>query len=416
MRRASEVDAAIVGESARWGHARRATPFKREVEWLAEQRWLRDTYWKANHPQALQRFKNVALYPVVVAPAFTQHGGRVERSFEFSITAPAGTVYFTLDGRDPRLPSGAVSPAALVADEGEPLAVEEAMTVKARALQGSTWSPLTEAYFFPDIPLRITEVMYHPAPPAEPGFPADDYEFIELQNIGDTTLELGGIRLAGAVEFDFSRGAVSSLAPGKMLVVVKYVDAFAERYDARRIAIAGNYQGELRNSSERVLLLGPAGEPLHDFRYSDLWYPETDGEGYSLVIREVLGDPASWTDPAGWRPSGAFGGSPGIDESGGPRPDGLQGSGDLNQDGELNLSDPVSLLTHLFIDARAATLPCGAEMTEGGNTALLDANGDNTVDLTDAVHLLSYLFLGGPGHALGTGCRPVEDCPDGCGG
>src|SRR6266545_3015499 len=206
MPRASEVDAAIVGESARWGDARRATPFKREVEWLAEQRWLRDTYWKANHPQALQRFKNVALYPVVVAPAFTQHGGRVERSFEFSITAPAGTVYFTLDGRDPRLPSGAVSPAALVADEGEPLAVEEAMTVKARALQGSTWSPLTEAYFFPDIPLRITEVMYHPAPPAEPGFPADDYEFIELQNIGDTTLELGGIRLAGAVEFDFSRG------------------------------------------------------------------------------------------------------------------------------------------------------------------------------------------------------------------
>src|SRR6266540_1922476 len=230
----------------------------------------------------------------------------------------------------------------------------------------------------------------------------DDFEFIEVQNVGEKSLDLRGIRLAGAIEFDFSSGAVPSLAPGRMAVVVRYRDAFTERYDARGIAIAGEYGGELRNSSERVFLLGPAGEPIHDFRYSDQWYPETDGEGPSLVIRDVLGDPAAWTDRAGWRPSAKAGGSPGVDESGGPIPGGRQVGGDINQDGELNLSDPVGLLTLLFIDG-TSPLPCDGPLTGGGNLPLLDANNDGSVDLTDAVQLLAYLFLGGPAHSLGAG-------------
>jgi hypothetical protein len=181
------------------------------------------------------------------------------------------------------------------------------------------------------------------------------------------------------------------------------------------IAIAAEYEGELRNSGERVLLSGPAGEPIHDFRYSDLWYPETDGEGHSLLIRDVLDDPSKWTDPAGWRPSAKAGGSPGIDESGGPKPTGLQVGGDINQDGELNLSDPVGLLTLLFIDG-TAPLPCDGPLTGGGNLPLLEANADASVDLTDAVHLLAYLFLDGPAHPLGPGCGPIADCRDACGG
>ncbi|MCA9266679.1 MAG: CotH kinase family protein, partial [Planctomycetales bacterium] len=78
--RAAEIDHAIVAESARWGDARRSTPYRREVEWLADEAWM-DLYWEENHPIAIQRFRNVGLYPTVDAPTFSQHGGPIRAGF-----------------------------------------------------------------------------------------------------------------------------------------------------------------------------------------------------------------------------------------------------------------------------------------------------------------------------------------------
>lgn len=61
MRRAREIDQAIVAESARWGDTKRSVPYTREKEWLAQQEWLRTTYWPQNHALALERFRNVGL-------------------------------------------------------------------------------------------------------------------------------------------------------------------------------------------------------------------------------------------------------------------------------------------------------------------------------------------------------------------
>ncbi len=53
--------------------------------------------------------------------------------------------------------------------------------------------------------LRVTEVMYHPAPPQMPGnYVDDDYEFVELKNIGVDTLDLAGVKVADGVLYDFS--------------------------------------------------------------------------------------------------------------------------------------------------------------------------------------------------------------------
>lgn len=112
-RRASEIDRAIVAESARWGDAREHPPIKRETKWLAEQQWMQKPggFWDRNHPRAIQRFRNAGLYPAIDAPAISPPGG----------VAVAGTVllfeaehpvYFTLDGSDPRAPDGSVSPQA----------------------------------------------------------------------------------------------------------------------------------------------------------------------------------------------------------------------------------------------------------------------------------------------------------------
>jgi CotH protein/concanavalin A-like lectin/glucanase superfamily protein/lamin tail-like protein/Fn3 domain-containing protein/chitobiase/beta-hexosaminidase-like protein len=409
--RADEVDRAIVGESARWGDAKRAVPYRREVEWLEEQRWIQDVYWKGIQPIAVERFKRVGLYPEVAAPVLNRFGGRISAGFELTLSAPAGKIYYTLDGPDPQLESGAVAPSALPAS-GAAIPLDRPTTVRARALDAGQWSALVEASFFIDVPLRITEIMYHPAhPPAGDLTPDEEFEFVELQNVGREVLDLRGLHLAGAVEFEFASGSITRLAPGRMVVVARNLEAFKSRYGA--IETAGIYSGELKNSQGTLRLVGPSGENLLEVRYSDAWYPETDGSGPSLVIRDALGDPESWGERASWRASARPGGSPGADESGGPPASGFRLGGDSNQDGALDLSDPIGLLALLFLGSSLEP-PCPGEIESEGNLAVLDANGDGVVDLSDPIWLLGYLFLGGPPHARGPDCAPVAGCSDAC--
>lgn len=59
-------------------------------------------------------------------------------------------------------------------------------------------------------------------------------------------------------------------------------------------------------------------------------------------------------------------------------------NGDVNGDGEINMSDPTALLDYLF--------------NGGGNACpeASDVNGDGAVNLSDATYLLDFLFQGGP--------------------
>jgi hypothetical protein len=94
---------------------------------------------------------------------------------------------------------------------------------------------------------------------------------------------------------------------------------------------------------------------------------------------------------------------------------GVQKPGDENQDGSLNISDPVSLLNHLFSGTNPA-LPCGdGTLDDPANLAILDLNGSGAIDLSDPIHALNFLFSGGPPPAMGRYCLWVRGCPAGCG-
>jgi hypothetical protein len=296
------------------------------------------------------------------------------------------------------------------ASEGVPIA--STTTVKARALVDGAWSALNEATFVVDTPLRITEILYHPLSEDGDGFEEAEYEFVELQNVGATPIDLSRTSLEGGIEFDFAESAVKTLPPGGIIVVVKDPRAFALRYPEAVGAVAGQFRGRLDNLGDYLVLRGPAGEALLDFDYDDDWYPETDGTGRSLAIVDATLDPSTWGDPASWKPSAFPLGSPGVDESAGLQ--GLQIPSDINQDAHLDISDGVSLLGHLFLGA-IPVLPCGGGTSEEtANRTLLDANGDGGVNLSDAIYVLNYLFLGGTPPALGPGCVRIPGCPDAC--
>ncbi|MDB4766925.1 lamin tail domain-containing protein, partial [bacterium] len=126
---AAEIDTAIIGESLRWGDAKRSTPQTRQV-WLNALDDLRDNYLPARIPVVLQQFRetiaqykdsngnytinvDAPLLPSVDAPEFLidnqrQHGGQINVGDELSVDAE-DLVYYTTDGSDPRLVGGGVS-------------------------------------------------------------------------------------------------------------------------------------------------------------------------------------------------------------------------------------------------------------------------------------------------------------------
>ena len=260
-------------------------------------------------------------------PLIAQEGGMINSPVELGIAPPAfplnTTVYYTLDGTDPRLPGGGISSSARaysgsISISNNTHIIARSHNPNHRNLTGaghppisSPWSGPSEVNFYRSLPLlRITEIMYHPAPFEGSANAADEFDYIELTNIGDAPLNLNGFRIRGGIDFDFGPGGLA-IYGHQSVVVVANTNAFVSRYGNARV-ILGVYNGQLSNAGERLVLEGPLREPIHDFTYSDEWYPTTDGAGFSLVIRDPDANPGTWGAAANWRPSAAPGGSPGL--------------------------------------------------------------------------------------------------------
>ena len=330
--RAAEIDRAIVAESARWGDAKSGTPKTRDNDWLPAVESLLNSYFPSRTGIVLNQLKSyddggtsLPLYSSVTAPTFHvngsyQHGGSMRIGDTLTITAPAGTIYYTLDGSDIYLPGGARNPDA-IAYTGA-VTLDRSMHVKARVWTGSAWSALTEATYYGDVApsLRISEIMYHPADPTPAeiaaGFDDDGlFEFIEVRNIDSDPLPIGGVRFSDGIDFTFPDIVLP--AHGRA-VVVKDRDAFEFRYGTGAAVIAGEYDGQLDNGGERITLDSPLGGFVHDFRYRDGWFDHTDGGGFSLTVRDAGQELALWDVKEGWRASHAPGGSPGGGDVGAP--------------------------------------------------------------------------------------------------
>ena len=183
--RLAEIDGAIRGESARWGHIRASVhasavnvPYKRS-DWLTRKDRLlvsetgsgpsllsnRWNLLMAPSPAA-GSFRTELLYPAVAAPDFNTYNSSVPAGFALvlSHTNGSGVLYFTTDGTDPRVyGTGAVAPGAQAYTV--PIILNGFSRVRARVLSGGIWSALTEADFYPSqdlTKLLITEIMYHP--------------------------------------------------------------------------------------------------------------------------------------------------------------------------------------------------------------------------------------------------------------
>ena len=148
--------------------------------------------------------------------------------------------------------------------------------------------------------LRISEIMYDP-------IGGSDLEYIELENIGDESLNLAGIRFTGGIGFDFPN---MILNPNEFVLVVRDYDAFSAFY-GNGLNVAGEYSGKLSNGGERLRLeIEILNAGIHDFEYDD-WFRAADGAGFSMNFNDTSLSPTAWSQKENWAPSLSINGSPG---------------------------------------------------------------------------------------------------------
>jgi hypothetical protein len=301
-----QIDRAIVGESARWGDTRYTdNPIDRD-DWLRAQNDIL-ALMDGNAARLISLAREADYYPAIDPPVFNQQGGQVESEFNvtMSMAQGAGDIYYTIDSTDPRESvTGAVAPSAQLY-QGRFGLTGDTTPVKARVLVGNTWSALNEAVFRVvegQDQVRITEIMYNPAG-------GNNYEFIELKNVGTTALDLSNMSFEG-IDFDFPP-QTDLLPPGEFVVLVSNASVFAERYPS--VPVAGVYDGQFSNGGELIRLLNATGQVMASVAYDDDngWPISPDGRGDSLVFTTPYGDPHN---PQSWRASINVNGSPGSNE------------------------------------------------------------------------------------------------------
>ena len=246
--------------------------------------------------------------PDLAPPTFNQNGGEVVAGFLLNMAAATGAIYYTTDGTDPRAPGGAVAPSAMLYSSS--VLIEQTTHVIARARDGSLWSALPAEATFNianyATDMRITEIMYNPREnmPTN-GIDNDEYEFIELRNVGGATLDLTGYYFTG-IDYTFPAG--STVGPGQYIVLAHNPVEFSNRYAS--VAVYDTYWGRLRNSGEKVRLRNSDGNTVISVEYNDdpPWVLSPDRAGYSLVNANPDGDPDAAEN---WRASANIDGSPG---------------------------------------------------------------------------------------------------------
>ena len=204
------------------------------------------------------------------------------------------------------------------------ISLDESATVKSRVLdQFGNWSALTEAYFSTQPTLKaadvaITEIHYRPLPPTTDAELAittkrNAFEFIELANLADHTIDLTGATFTQGIRFQFPE---ILLEVGSRVVVVRNRAAFDSRYGGHPdIHVAGSFARDtkLSDTGETLTFASASGDVLTSFRYNDRepWPEMADGEGASLNFHPSKD--ATPQNPIHWSASLDPNGTPGSE-------------------------------------------------------------------------------------------------------
>lgn len=327
LKRAAEIQMAIVAESARWGDTFNSQAKTRDDDWQPEiDKMVRD-FFPERSDIVIDQLVAADLFNYISPPKFEVDGNLLNSSkiyfdqsaqVKISTSNTGSEIYITLDGSDPREQGGKVSSSAQLIENGKQFDLLASAWYKARIKKGQEWSPLREVmvlkrwenYFN----LKVTELHYHPLDSiiGSDTISEEKFEFIEIKNINTAPVYLSALKFDSGIDYHFKDNEM--LAPEKFYVIAASSKWFFERYG--KVA-SGSYNKSFSNAGELVSLVSDNNRQVLSFEYLDdkPWPASTDGEGHSLssISRYVFGDPS---DHNYWKASTFVHGSPFYDDSG----------------------------------------------------------------------------------------------------
>ena len=316
-KRASQIDKAIISESIRWGHGW----LNREDHWLPAIENTVSEFVDVRTPIVIAQLKSAGLVPSVSPVKVSVNDKNLALpefllsttvAVKLDISDANGVIYYTLDGSDPRLVGGASNPKAATISSGSTFNVAYPLILKTRVKVGTEWSAIREILFTNTQNrenIRITEIQYSPIDLNAAS--AKNMEFIELKNVGDKGVDLGGCRLDSAVKYKFPKGTI--VPPNGFVVIASDRNDFEYVY---RVKATGIFSGNLSNDGERIVLVDENNNKLIDMEYGITapWPIKPNGSGFSLVAKEAK--PANTPNNSDyWMPSRLIFGSPFSDDS-----------------------------------------------------------------------------------------------------
>ena len=105
--RMAEIQDSLIAECARWNER---TP----ENWVGAAQTIYTNLFRGRTDQMLGYMRQKGWYVIPTPPQYNQNGGQVSASFKLTLNASGGTIYYTVDGSDPRLEDGTVSPDAKI--------------------------------------------------------------------------------------------------------------------------------------------------------------------------------------------------------------------------------------------------------------------------------------------------------------
>ncbi len=158
----------------------------------------------------------------------------------------------------------------------------------------------------------FSEIMYHP--------PGNLPEYIEVCNNTATPFDIAQWRLCDGVDYTFPAFSADEadrtfLKPFERILVSAVDEAtLRAAYNiSPTVRVYGPWEGNLKNSGERITLRDKNGTLICTVEYNDRgrWSPAADGAGHSLVLRNPDRKIDDWHN---WSISGHPGGTPGSEE------------------------------------------------------------------------------------------------------
>ena len=304
---ADQLNLAIIAESARWGDSKSGSARTKDDHWIPAVNRVVNDYMPYRTEIVLQQLFAENLYISLKPPVFKNNGTEITSSkmtiaenFNLTMTNPngSGSIFYTLNGIDPRAVGGVNSVSAIAAGNSAAIFVTPGTILKARVKYTDTWSALHEIIFedsglFSD--LKVTELHYHPK--TQGSVDHKELEFIELKNTGTKTLDLSGLAFTDGIQCIIPAG--TTLSPNSFMVFASNGVEFENFYGFAPHFV---YSGSLSNGGEKIVFQTSSNQIVFSFTYDDElpWPLEADGDGYSLVSVHAnpTGDPNSvdyWT-------------------------------------------------------------------------------------------------------------------------